>query len=107
VNHKHGIKQDNHAANIEWATGSENKRHAFATGLMQVKKPQLGKFNEESARSKPVAQYDLQGNLIKVWPSIAEAQRHGYTVANICKVCKGQRPTHKGFVWKYVETENE
>lgn len=102
VNHENGQKRDNHAANLNWSTVSDNLKHAFATGLRSGSKPQLGKINEQSVHAKAVSQYTLAGELVKVWPSIAEAQRCGFQVANICKVCKGERNSHKGFKWKYL-----
>lgn len=53
-----------------------------------------------ATRCKPVAQYDTNGNLITLFPSIQEAQRQtGLT--NICAVLKGRRKTKGGYVWKY------
>lgn len=53
--------------------------------------------------SKKIAQYSLDGKLIKIWDSISDASRELNIVKNnICKVCKGQYSQAKGFKFEYL-----
>lgn len=61
-------------------------------------------------RSRAVNQYDFDLNLIKTFPSIADASRElGISPSNISG-CAGNKKnvTAGGFIWKYVDnlTEN-
>ena len=100
VNHKDEDPSNNNVSNLEWcdaqynnAYGNRNKR----CSLMQLNRADC---------SKPVLQYDKEGNFIKKYPSAQEAQRQtGVTRSCICRVCNNAPMyyTAGGYVWKWAE----
>lgn len=52
--------------------------------------------------SKPVIQYDKQGNLINEYPSIQEASRiTNINRKSIRQACKGELKTAGKFIWQF------
>jgi hypothetical protein len=101
VNHIDGTKTNARADNLEWVKEDENSQHAWKTGLS--KRPAVEKRGKDSRLAKAIFQCDLSGSVINKWGSLQDAKRAGYSAGNICMVLKGQRPHHKGFLWKYAE----
>lgn len=53
--------------------------------------------------SNPIDQYDLDGNLIKHWKSVAEASRYfNCTVATISGCCARKYTTSNGYIWRWA-----
>ena len=80
---------DKEKSTIEWCTPKENNDY--------------GTHNERvaKARSKPVLQLTLTGELIREWPSTAECGRNGFDYSAVAKCCRGELPHYKGFRWEY------
>jgi hypothetical protein len=54
--------------------------------------------------SKPVLQLNLQGEIIKEWPSITDAANCiGIDRGSISRVCKGKGRSAKGYIWRYID----
>jgi len=52
--------------------------------------------------SKPILQYDLQGNFIKEWPSMTEINKNlKISIGFISGCCNGKYNKAKGYVWKF------
>lgn len=67
--------------------------------IEHIKPYQKSSFANRSDLSKAVGQYDINGNLIKVWPSAREASRNGFNHSSISYHIKNQKP-YKGYIWK-------
>lgn len=60
--------------------------------------------NIREKQMRPVIQFDLDGNFIKEWPSIAEAARtFGVTRGAIINHLRGKNKTALNSIWKYKE----
>ena len=56
-------------------------------------------LNIDNKKSKKVKQFDLQGNFIKEWDSVKQAQSvYGKGISN-CAL--GRSKTSNGFIWRY------
>ena len=96
VNHINEIKTDNSAWNLEWCDVSYN--NSYGTLPERQSQNQLN----DPIKSKPVYQYTLDGRLVHVWPSAAEAGRNGFDTSCIYNCCNGRQKSHKGFLWSYT-----
>lgn len=90
VDHIDTNKRNNIVENLRWVTRQENcdNPRTFRTHMIAV--------------TKPILQYDLDGNFLNYYPSIAEASRRtGIIVCTIQNCLAGRTQTAKGFIWKY------
>ena len=102
VNHINEDKHDNRLENLNLMTPKENCN--WGTHIYRAAKTQQNRKD----LSKEVIQYDLDGNLIKVWPSAKEIQRClGFANTNITSCCNKAKYHEKqyayGFIWKRRE----
>ena len=69
-----------------------------------------GKYlGANSSCAKKIVQYDMQGNLIKIWDSISDAARElDVNVANLSKCCNKAVDVYKtigGYIWRFFGDE--
>ena len=99
----------------------QNKRHSeimrgrtlSEETKQKLRDASLGKAMSDEAKEKlsnyhkkQVIQYDLNGNLVKIWNSAKEAaQELGIHASKICLCCQGKRNKTGGYKWTYIEEE--
>jgi hypothetical protein len=100
INHKDGVKSNNHVLNLEWASPKENIRHAF--DVLKHKGPNLGKVGILSHCNKQISQYNKNRKYVATYYSLkyaAEITKIDGT--NICNALKNPTKSAGGFIWKY------
>lgn len=91
VNHKDFDKSNNSADNLEWATRSENSKHAFNGGKLH-----------HIHKKKKISQYDVDGNFIKTFNNSDDAAEYiNGSKCVIQRVAQGVREKAYGYHWKY------
>ena len=102
VNHKDTYKWTNYTSNLEWNTRPENTIHSYKMKLRENQKKKISNMNKK-LKSKKVAQYDLNMNLIKTFPSASEAARYyNYSQSAISECCRGIRRKIYNYIWRYL-----
>lgn len=94
VNHKDENKLNNNVENLEWCSHSYNVN--FGT-----RNERISDKNTNGKRSKKVYQYTLDGQFVREWESTSDCGRNGYNYGHVADCCRGERKTHKNFIWKY------
>lgn len=111
VHHVDKNPKNNRIENLQIIDGGEHSRiHNFEkwkNGTYDGNAEKIRKAWKNSGRldceKKKVAQLTIDGRLVRVWPSTAEAGRNGYSHGCVAACCRGEKKykTHKGYKWMW------
>ena len=108
VNHIDGNKQNNLISNLQWATSSENIRHAIKLNPNMIYG--MNQYNKEM-RPNPIYQYSLDGKFLREYINSAEASKStGVCRRNILQVASRDeykpgktRKQAGGYIWTFKD----
>lgn len=82
VNHLDNTPSNNRASNLEWTTHLGNAQHSV---------------RQHRRRVRPVVRSDG-----RTYAKLRQVAEDGFCPGVVCRCCRGQLNTHKGFTWKYA-----
>lgn len=104
VDHIDTDKDNNIWTNLKWVTRIENMNNKLTKQKREEESEKYGRSGKDNYKSIKIAQLSLDGELIKIWESMREAERlGGFNNCCIGRCCKGACKSHKGFKWMFYE----
>ena len=90
VNHKDENKANDNAENLEWCTYHYNSHYSINR-------------NRKERGYRRLKRIDLLTGETKIYASVIEAEREGFSKGNISSVANGRRKSHLGYFWEYLK----
>lgn len=90
INHKDENPHNNNLNNLEWCTHKYNCNYGR-------------RKHGNKDKSKKVIQFDLKGNVIKIYDSLSQAEKENNVPkgGGIGKCCRGTQKTYLNYKWSY------
>lgn len=96
INHKDENPSNNRVDNLEWCSHEYNINYGTRTERAR------------KSASKSIEQFDLDGNYIKTWESLAEASKTlNISRGTLCSCLKGSIKSCGGYQWKYSDSNDK
>ena len=98
VDHINRNSLDNRIVNLRWCTRKMNMENENTRKILAI----CHKDADKSYRWRPVVRLK-DGTEVKRYRSITEATKDGFDGCNITHVCRGEKKTHRGYQWVYLD----
>lgn len=112
VEHIDTHRDNNYVWNLRWVTPKENQNNVLTIKHLSEsqkgeKNKLYGKYGKEHHSSKPVLQYDLDGNFIREWECAMQIERElGINHSNVAACCRGRMKSCNKNRFKYKYDNN-